>query len=508
MSISQTEKLSPGQWSMNGVKFGKGTPYSVTNVQIQSYNVQAQDDQNLMSDELNMKQDSFMPTPITMEIGVNDFKIIPSMMALVNNKNFDETPYKGLLDKLSLAWRGDSVRRNYGQITPLKYCRRDGKVMTYYGRPRKFQATKASAKSSFYKVTAEFMRADTLVYADEENFQLIEQQADPVFINRTEGNCDAWLRILGYGPLSNPVITIGDQQIHIDREIGENEVFEVSSYPWQRRAVTSEGFNISSDLVGDTQYLDKLKISPNKATPVRWTASNVNTWVPTLESTSWANSLQGLNWCNLGSEFTQLWGQTVVHFDLFNDKGPTTYIGATWIGSTTAVLYAKKQFGTGKQYCQARLVEPWAHGGSAIVICSNSGMTNFAGIEARTHNFGPDEVRIISGTHPTAVTTRAAVNIGRDFTESDDLGIDYDYTTKTFRGYLNGEPIDGLSWYDNTNIVNPTNRYQGFIFDIGATFLTKGTGFADILAYDKDTALAPVGGIVIGWQDTYSSLEG
>lgn len=503
-----TNPLSPGQYRINGCKFGKGTQIPVGNVQIQSYNVQAQDDQSIMSDELNMKQDSLMPAPIVFEMSVQDFRVMPNMQALANSVSFDRESYEGLLNRLSFAWRGDNVRRNFGQITPLEYCRRDGKVMAWYGRPRKFQASKATSKSAFYAVTAEFQRADTLVYGFEENFQVIEQQADPVFITRTEGDCASWLRILGYGPLDHPVITIGDQEVYLDLEIDEDTVFEISSYPWQRRAVDSNGFNIASKLAGDTQYLDRLRIPANAATPVRWTAANVNTWVPSLESTSWTESLNGLNYRKLNGAFNQILGRTVTHIDLFNPRGPVTYIGGTWIGVTTAVLYDKKQFGTADQYAEARLVEPWSPGGSGVVIMSNSTMTNFIVIEAHTNAWDDDELRISTGTSPTALTQRASLNLGRNFNEYDKLGIGFNPTTKVYNGYLNGEMIDGLYWHDPTGIVNTANRHQGFLFDIHGNFLTRGTGFKDILAYDRATVPSPVGGIVIGWQDAYSSLEG
>lgn len=495
---------------LNGCKFGKGTPYSVGSVQIQSYNVQAGDDQNIMADELNMKQDTFQPTPIIFEIGVQDFKVLPHMQALASNVQFRRENYDGLLNKLAAAWRGDAVRRNYGQISPLRYCRRDGREMVWYGRPRKFQSTKASEKSSFYGVNAEFQRADTLVYEWEEEFQIIEQQADPVFIERDRGDCDSWIRILGYGPLSNPVITIGDQQIALNHTIGENEVFEISSYPWQRRAVDSNGLNIAAKLVGDTQYLDRLKIPSNHRTPVRWTASNVNTWVPALENTSWSESIQSVDFYRLGTSFTQLSvAPVVVHFDLLNVRGPSLYMGGTWIGATSAVIYNRKQFGSGKQYCEARLVEPWMPGGSGIVITSNAGMTNFAMIEARTNNFGSDSLRIHSGTSHLDVTMRDSFDLGRDFNEYDVIGIEYNSDTKRFQGYLNGQSLgDDLYWIDHLNVVNPANRHQGFIFDVDSSFLTRGTGFADILAYDKATVPLPVGGIVVGWQNAYSSLEG
>lgn len=252
-----------------------------------------------------------------------------------------------------------------------------------------------------------------------------------------------------------------------------------------------------------------MKLPANAETPVRWTAANVNTWVPSLDSELWTETIRSAGFRKLSSDFTKILGNTVIHIDLFNSfKANTAYIGGTWIGSTTAVLYAKKQFGTANQYSEARLVEPWSPGGSGIVIMSNSTMTNFIVIEANTHLLGSDEIRISSGTSPTSLTLRSNGFIGRNFNEKDILGIGYNPTTKTYSAYLNREPVDGVYWNDATNIVNPANRYQGFLFDIHGNFLTRGTGFADSLNYDRDTMPLPVGEIIVGWQDAYSSLEG
>lgn len=504
---TETDALLPGQYQFNGIKFGRHTPYPVSDVQIQSYNVNAQDFQVIQSDENQFGQDSFQPGQVIFEIGAEDFKLIPNMLPLANNPgDFDRSYYETRAQEFEKAWRGDNVRRTWGQILPMRVCQDDGKVMLWYGRPRKFQKSKKSAKSCYYTMHAEFMRADTLAYNEDEYWVEVPQMAAPQFIIRDGGDCDAWLRIIGEGPLDHPVITIGDQQIALDIDLDEGEMFEVSSYPWIRRAIDSSGRNLAAKLTGNTQYLDRLVIPANAPCPVRWTASNVNTFVPVLEDQHWQESIDGVNFWGLGPTFTNVsQAPCLLRFDLFNPKGPTKFIGGSWIGTVSACIYNKAQFGTSNQYAEARVVEPWP-GSSGIAIMSNANMTNFACVVGQSIP-GNNAIKISTGTSPAALTHRVTVPLNRGWSEEDILGIGYDPATKTYQAYLNRQPFAGCSWADPTGIVNTANRRQGFVFDLDATLISIGMGFTDIIAYDRATVPAPIGRIAIGWRDAYSGVR-
>lgn len=485
--------------------------YPVNSVEVQSYNVQAQDSQLVRSDEMQFGFDSFQPAPIIFEMGVLDFRAIPNMQGLDGTATFGTDATNQALNKLAYAWRGDSVRSSWGQMMALKYCERDGRVLVWYGRPRKFQASKRSSKSNYFTVHAEFQRADTLCYEDTENVISIQKTADPTFVTLSDGQANSWLRIIGYGPLTRPVITIGDQQVDLDISVAQGEAFEINSYPWSRRAIKSDGTNLSARLIGDTQYLDRLVLPANRSTPVRWTSNEINTFVPWLGNVSWSETIQDLPLHSLPTSFTTLGGKAVVRFDFFNVGSyafpwiqPSKYIAAGMFQNATGILYNKKSFATNNQYCEAQMVEPTL-GRSAIVIMSNTGMTNYAMLEITT-GFNNNYLKIRNGTAwngygQVRASWQKTGLIG--WRETDKVALSYDPSTKKYSAWLNGE--EKCYWIDSTDIVSTgsSNRSIGFLFDMDGNLLTQGVGFKNILAYDRATVPAPVGQVYLLWRNAY-----
>ncbi len=90
------------------------------------------------------------------------------------------------------------------------------------------------------------------------------------------------------------------------------------------------------------------------------------------------------------------------------------------------------------------------------------------------------------------------------WSEDDTVAIAYDPPSKVYTAYLNG--ADKCSWNDSGTIVpvGNDNRTQGFIFDMDGNLLTVGTGFRDILAYDRAAVAAPTGQLFILWRDAWS----
>ena len=511
--------LSPGQYQIGDLKFGRGTVYPVTSCEIQGYDVNAQDGQLIRSDEVQFGFDSFKPAPIIFEMGVLDFRAIPNVQPFVGSATFSTDAMDNAVDKLATAWRGDGVRNSWGQMMPLRYCDRNGKVKVWYGRPRKFQATKSSLKSNYYTVHAEFQRADTLCYDDDESIVEILKSADPTQVVRgtSDGFAPSWLRIVGYGPLTHPVITVGTQQIDLDIAIGAGEAFEANSYPWSRRAILSDGTNVSAKLIGDTQYLDRLQLPAMASTPVRWTANELTTWVPALDNQAWSEIINDTQLHKLPNTFDTIHGKAVVRFDLFNFGGtnfpwnwltPSKYIGSGLFGSTAAILYNAKKYSTADQYCEAKIVEPHL-GRSAMVIMSNTTMTSFAMLEVQSGPFN-NWLKIRTGTGWGTYSSVRASWQNTDllgWRETDVIGFRFDSATKTYKAYLNG--VEKCSWADSGVIV-PTggsNRSQGFIFDLDGNLITQGTGFKDILCYDRATVLAPVGQVFLLWRNAHAAAS-
>ena len=497
--------LKPGQYQLGDIVFGKGTVYPVSSIEIQSYNIQAQDGQLIRSDEVQFGFDSFQPAPIIFEMGVLDFRSIPNMAGLVGESWYTDSPDDSL-NHLALAWRGDYVRNSWGAVTALKFCDRDGRVRVWYGRPRKFQASKKSSKGSFYVVHAEFQRIDTLCYDEEESSIKLGDGLN--IINRGPGQANTWMRVVGYGPLTHPIVRIGENVIDLDMTIPDDKAFEISSYPWSRRAITSDGINIASKLIGETQYLDRLIIPGNSVMSVNWSANEQNTWVPDLTNNSWAESIQNLDFNLLPSSFTTLGGKAIVRLDTMNYAGPWVkpkrYISAGTYRNATGIIYNAKQFSSSNQYAEAQLVDP-LFGRSALVIMSNVGMTNYAMLEIST---GPNNnyLRIRNGTAWNSYGTIRAYWHNRSLSgwkESDKVGIGYEPSNSTFTAYLNGEPK--CSWADTSHVVSTSNRYQGFLFDMDGSLVTRGIGFRNIVAYDRAITPASVGEIYVLWRNAYPS---
>lgn len=150
-------QLQPYQFQIGDVVFGRNTPYPVEDVKISSYNVNNQDFQVPRSNETRMGIDTEQAGPITFIMGVIDNApaayvprggtALPPDLVTKSSK---------LLTALQKEWKALDYARTYGAVTKLVYCDGYGSIRRIYGRPRKFEYTRKTPKSRFYRVTAEF----------------------------------------------------------------------------------------------------------------------------------------------------------------------------------------------------------------------------------------------------------------------------------------------------------------------------------------------------------------
>lgn len=266
--------LRPYQWQIGDVIFGRGTSYPVLATNIQSYNVNNQDFQVPLADEVRMGLDTFQAGPITFTIGVID----NAPMAYIPNTLPDALTAQSskLLTALQKEWKANEVKQRYGELKPITYCDGYGVVRRIYGRPRKFTYTPKRKGSQYHKVTAEYARADTLSYTDIEYSVSLTNNAAPVSYTRDGGDADAWFRVVLTGPMTNPLIQLGDQQIQLQYTIPSLIEVEVNSYPWSRRIIDSNGLNLRTTLIGNTLYLDQLKLPPDEPIPMSYTATGTS----------------------------------------------------------------------------------------------------------------------------------------------------------------------------------------------------------------------------------------
>jgi hypothetical protein len=253
-----SRNLRRHQWQIGDLVFGRGTAYPVLGVAIQSYNVTAQDFQVPLSDTVTMGQDTFQAQPITFTIGVRENAPMPYIGGHLPH-DLEERSSK-LLDELQFEWKGNDVKQVWGEAKPITYCNGFGSTRQIFGRPRKFGYTSKTETSQFRKVTAEYVRVDTVSYSEVETGASLVNGADPVSYTRTNGKESAWYRVLLTGPMTNPLVQVGDNQILLQHTIPAGKRVEVSSYPWSRRIIDSDGNNLRTTLVGSTKYLDQLLI--------------------------------------------------------------------------------------------------------------------------------------------------------------------------------------------------------------------------------------------------------
>lgn len=493
------KNLVRGQGQIGSLVFGKGTNIFVEEFEIEGYEQVVGDYQLPNSDERRFGMDSLTPTTLKFKFNIlNNYLLTPFIGAIPNfwaemKKEKD----------LAMEWRFDDGRRDWGSMKPIYLCNHKGEARVVYGRPGKFAKMNEVGNDVWDVCMAEFRRADTLSYSVDEYYVDLNVGATPQYIVRTNGDTDAWFRILIEGPATNPVITIGENEIKLISNIAAGEVVEVSSYPWQRRIVNSNRVNLSADMAGVTQYLDRLKMPVNQVLPVRWTSDQHNTWIPALGDESWAEDLDQNSW-RLPPVFSQISGVTKVRFDLFNRTGSGKFIGNGAFGATSSIIYSAKKFNTIEQYSEATIVEPFA-GRSAMAIMCNDTLTN--GIALEIQSGVQRYMRLRRVTSPTTLGPVLSEWQNAGFwLESDRVSIEYDLPTKTYIGKLNGTSRVTFPDATDTQPNGVNNRRQGFLFDLDGNLLSMGTGFRRILAYDKAVVPAPTGRVRLLWRDAWVTV--
>mgnify|MGYP000075284692 CR=1 FL=1 len=505
--MSYYRNLLPGQYQVGDIIMGRGTNIIIEDFDVNPSDINAQDYQIPRTDEIRFGQDDLKPTTIEIKGQVLYNWLLEDYEGTIPNFWHG----KPTAADLEMLWRADSFRRNWGELGYIYYCDNDGNGKIIFGRPGQFKRTKRTKYNPVVEFTAEFRRADTLNYSAEEYAIQMTSNALPQYLTRLQGNTDSWIKILGQGPITNPKITIGELEIELEGSWGANEVFEISSYPWQRRAVDSNKVNLSTKLVGDVNYLDKIKIPVNTPIPVRWTSTEIGMWVPSLGNESWMLDIQKLESWTIADYFDILYGTPKVRLDILNPSWFSKYLAAGIFGNTAACLYKLKSFNTSKQYSEATLVEPF-NGRSAIIIMSNDTMTNYAMVEV-TSQPGNNWLRIRYGSSPTNYTSILASwqnTSGWGWLETDKIGIGAEPipgnpTRTRYTAYLNG--VAKCYWDDTAQAVSQANRRQGYIFDMDNNLFTQGTGFKDMVCYDTATSPADTGKINLYWRDAWGSVE-
>lgn len=264
-----TNRLMDGQYRIGDFVFGSNTNVRIVNFSKESDETQNMDLPVSRTDELRFGKDSITPTPITLE------------MLVLDNHNIITGEPIGIQageaqERLKYEWRNDGGRKVWNSQKPLYYCRR-GIQKVVFGRPRKFTQG-WDRKHDCLRIVADYQPVDVMSYgATEYGDTVLPTPVGelPGTIVRGDliergvrvpgGSCDGWCRFILNGPINKPVIELSTgQKITIDYNIPAGVVVEVSSYPWQRRVVTSTNLSLSARLIDNSPYLDEIRVPPNE----------------------------------------------------------------------------------------------------------------------------------------------------------------------------------------------------------------------------------------------------
>ena len=268
--------LKEGQFQIGDLVFGAGTDIRVATFQKESYEVQTMDLPMARSDEIRFGKDSLTPTPITLELGIMDnYSIFEGPKVPMPGQD----SASDLQSKFAMEWRADRERRVWNSQKPLYYCKR-GIQKVVYGRPRKFTQGWDRYGSEFVPIVAQYQPVDPLSY-DANPKQVTAVPGTNMTVNRSNGEIDAWFEAYINGPINKPQITIDytvnsipiTRTITVDYNLPADTVLHISSYPWQRRCIASNGQNLSAFLIGDSPYLDELTLPPNTTSIIKMTGT-------------------------------------------------------------------------------------------------------------------------------------------------------------------------------------------------------------------------------------------
>lgn len=273
------------QYQLGGINFGRNTNIPISKCEIQPYNVNNQDFQIPLTDENRFGIDTLVPAPLVFTMAVMENYILPQFANMLPHgfEPDDLFAMRGtVVGQLANVWKAKSTRLFWGATLPLLHKTFNDEIVRIYGRPGKFQyAPRYNDRTQWIDVQAEFRRVDTFAHSDTEYYVGDEDNpelgmapgAAAVVAERGDGDADSWVRVLIQGPCEHPIINYGDNVIELNGTIAEGVVVEVSSYPWQRRVVDSNGINLRADVIGDTQYLEDIVFPVDTEMDVNWTCT-------------------------------------------------------------------------------------------------------------------------------------------------------------------------------------------------------------------------------------------
>lgn len=283
MPTTYFRNLVPGQWQIGDIILGRGTNIIVESINVNPYDIDTQDYQRSRADEINFGKDSWKATTIEFSLEVmHNYLLEPFEGTKPNFWHSMPT-----IADLKREWRGDEVRKIWGQMKPIYLCSKyDEKQKIVLGRTGQFGEVQDDMfdHGEVVKVTAEFRRADTYAYGLNQNTVIMDSDNLDVTIDGTNGEAPSWIKLLLKGPMNHPIITFEnlhdtdtDIVIDFDYNIPADKIVEINGEPWARRVVSNDNppLSLPAKLIGETPYLDKLSFDFNKEIAIGLSATGM-----------------------------------------------------------------------------------------------------------------------------------------------------------------------------------------------------------------------------------------
>lgn len=268
--------LIPGQYKIGNTVFGEGTMIHVSSCEPGGHGTSPGDYPVGQSDELRFSRDYMQPGSYTFEMAALNNKPMLNMVG-PGEEIPDVDGASTYLETIANEWRADEVRLIYGSLKPLLY-HRDGMTRMIYGRPRKFVHANRSRKAEWVNIVADFQCADTFTYEEAQGLVTAlptSAGTTSVDVVRAGGSAPAWFTAFITGPINDPKIKVGNLfTVELDYNLAAGKIIQISSYPWERRVIDSDGFNLSPLMVGNSPYLDQMKLPANATTGIGLSGSS------------------------------------------------------------------------------------------------------------------------------------------------------------------------------------------------------------------------------------------
>lgn len=258
--------LAEGQWSLDGLTFGPGTPFNLARFTIGGPDLRTADGPRAREDGDWFGRDYRGGRTITFELNVLD----------------DDYAVLDALAVLESAWDAPGVRARPDGVSVLSYCR-GGQLRRVFGRPRRFDPSSDLDWAGNVPVTCDFRTKGHHFYSDVEFSTTIgfvpEAQGGlilpvtlPLVLSGSgaasqaitvAGTEPAWLGWRVNGPILNPGLEVsGVWSATLDVSLASDQWAVVDPQPWGRGVHRNDGAGLAGKFTPESQRLSLMRVPP------------------------------------------------------------------------------------------------------------------------------------------------------------------------------------------------------------------------------------------------------